>query len=112
MVREGNKDSFDKCCQTLWKWIQKLKKDKEKIKIIMLFQPEQARQRSDKEGKKEPKLEFFEEYKDKATECLKGKDFGDLRTDKLSGLMVRPCQILIAMLIIIFASSHREYFTQ
>lgn len=112
MVREGNNKNFEKCCESLWKWIQKLKKDKKKIKIIMLYQPEEAKQRSEKTGKKEPKEEFFEEYETKSTQCLKGETFGDLRTDKLAGMMLTPCRMLIAMLIIIFAGSTREYFTQ
>lgn len=101
-VREGGHKRFVPCCEKIWIWMQNVKKDKNKVKKIMFFAPEDAKRSDDgKKKKKSPTAEFFEEYQGKTLSCLRGQDFGSLRTDKLAGMAIIPSPILIAIVMLV-----------
>ena len=101
MVREGHQKDFTKCCHDVWQWIQNVKKDKNKVKIIMHFAPktlDDDRSAGVDPESMSPTEKLFIDFKAKTEACLHGGDFGELRTDKLAGSLMQPSKLVVVAL--------------
>lgn len=88
LVQEGGDEMFYTCCQQIYNWMESFKWDTDKVSKIIYGPKYEASQPVvvGEGGKPSDVDELINQYRQDVDTCInQGKDFGQPRTDKLSG---------------------------